>query len=440
VLIPVGCAVNFTDLSSGVPTEWTWTFEGGTPATSNEKHPSGIVYNTAGNFLVKLVIHNEYGADSVTKTGYIDVSDNLQPLVSFTANKNALCIGDVVRFTDQTQYCPSSWSWEFTPNTVTFLEGTHQNSQNPVVQFDVPGAYDVKLTAYNGTGSGLLMKTDYILNGGYGVPFHDDFEEGFNGKHWDVYNPDAYFTWDTITVPGQNGITKSAWINLYDYVGVNRRDQLISPAFDLSNLSGATLSFSHAYAQRATIKDSLVVFVSNDCGNSWTRMLSLGPDGTPNIFVTHDNMVDEFFPESADDWCDGSFGVSCYTVDLNAYAGQNNVKVMFESYNRRGNNLFLDDIMISPPVGTDEQTLGTERLRVYPNPTSGMVTVLLSGQSTVTQVGLYNLQGQLILEGSLSPETGYCRGFMNLAGLQRGVYYMKAVTRQEAHVAKIILE
>jgi hypothetical protein len=29
---------------------------------------------------------------------------------------------------------------------------------------------------------------------------------------------------------------------------------------------------------------------------------------------------------------------------------------------------------------------------------------------------------------------------MNLAGLQRGVYYMKAVTRQEAHVAKIILE
>ncbi|WCC45368.1 hypothetical protein PJW08_04380 [Tenacibaculum finnmarkense] len=36
----LGNNVQFNDTSTGVPTSWDWTFEGGTPANSTEKNPS----------------------------------------------------------------------------------------------------------------------------------------------------------------------------------------------------------------------------------------------------------------------------------------------------------------------------------------------------------------------------------------------------------------
>ncbi|HNC72823.1 MAG TPA: M43 family zinc metalloprotease [Chitinophagales bacterium] len=56
--------IDFTDKSLFAPTSWSWTFEGGTPATSNQQHPAGITFNTAGIHNVKLVVSNSRGVDS----------------------------------------------------------------------------------------------------------------------------------------------------------------------------------------------------------------------------------------------------------------------------------------------------------------------------------------------------------------------------------------
>ncbi|MCC6516954.1 MAG: PKD domain-containing protein, partial [Chitinophagales bacterium] len=56
--------IDFTDKSLFAPTSWSWTFEGGTPATSNQQHPAGITFNTAGIHNVKLVVSNSRGLDS----------------------------------------------------------------------------------------------------------------------------------------------------------------------------------------------------------------------------------------------------------------------------------------------------------------------------------------------------------------------------------------
>ena len=37
-----GNQISFTELSEGEPTSWSWTFEGGTPATSTEKTCSNV--------------------------------------------------------------------------------------------------------------------------------------------------------------------------------------------------------------------------------------------------------------------------------------------------------------------------------------------------------------------------------------------------------------
>ena len=67
-----GLGVSFTDLSTGNPTQWQWTFEGGFPETSTEQNP-GVVYLNGGDFDVTLTTTNEYGSDTETKTDYIQI-------------------------------------------------------------------------------------------------------------------------------------------------------------------------------------------------------------------------------------------------------------------------------------------------------------------------------------------------------------------------------
>lgn len=72
-IITAGESVYFTDLSTGVPTSWSWVFEGGTPATSNLTNPS-VTYNTPGTYDVTLTVTNGMGSDEITKTNHITVT------------------------------------------------------------------------------------------------------------------------------------------------------------------------------------------------------------------------------------------------------------------------------------------------------------------------------------------------------------------------------
>jgi len=67
-------SVTFTDLSMENPTSWSWTFEGGTPATSTAQNPV-VTYTTVGTFDVTLVATNAQGSDIETKLDYISVSE-----------------------------------------------------------------------------------------------------------------------------------------------------------------------------------------------------------------------------------------------------------------------------------------------------------------------------------------------------------------------------
>ncbi|MBI4648031.1 MAG: C10 family peptidase, partial [Bacteroidia bacterium] len=68
----VGGSVNFTDNSTNNPTIWSWTFDGGTPATSILQNPI-VTYNSAGRYLVALTVTNASGIDTKTRETFIDV-------------------------------------------------------------------------------------------------------------------------------------------------------------------------------------------------------------------------------------------------------------------------------------------------------------------------------------------------------------------------------
>ena len=71
-----GDTVAFTDLSTNTPTSWSWSFAGGTPATSTTQNPS-VVYNTAGTYGVDLTATNAGGSDLESKPNYITVNNFL---------------------------------------------------------------------------------------------------------------------------------------------------------------------------------------------------------------------------------------------------------------------------------------------------------------------------------------------------------------------------
>jgi len=64
--------VAFTDQSAGAPTSWSWTFgDGGTATSANPSH----TYTAAGTYDVTLTVTNAYGNDSLTRNGYITVTE-----------------------------------------------------------------------------------------------------------------------------------------------------------------------------------------------------------------------------------------------------------------------------------------------------------------------------------------------------------------------------
>ena len=70
--IQAGDQVQFYDLSSGFPDQYSWAFEGGTPATSQEQNPT-VNYLQSGNYDVTLEVSNSSGSDALTFNNYITV-------------------------------------------------------------------------------------------------------------------------------------------------------------------------------------------------------------------------------------------------------------------------------------------------------------------------------------------------------------------------------
>lgn len=85
-----GSTVSFYDNSTNLPASWSWTFSGGTPASSTVQWPV-VTYSTPGTYAVKLVVTNSAGADSSTVNSYITVLP--APTLSIS-NDTTICKGD----------------------------------------------------------------------------------------------------------------------------------------------------------------------------------------------------------------------------------------------------------------------------------------------------------------------------------------------------------
>ncbi|MDK9698909.1 MAG: choice-of-anchor J domain-containing protein [bacterium] len=168
------------------------------------------------------------------------------------------------------------------------------------------------------------------------LPVVENFESGvFPPARWSVTNPDAAtITWASYTGGGNT----SAYLYFYNYASLGQLDHLITPPLNFVGATGGQVRFSYSYATYPGSSDTLMIYVSYDNGLTFPDLVySNGGVGLQNNAATTSN----FTPGT---WSD-------ITVPLPAgVIGQNDVKLRFTTKNDYGNNLYVDNIIVSVPV------------------------------------------------------------------------------------------
>ncbi len=151
----VPLSVQFTDTSTGTPTEWYWEFgDGEYSGLQNPMH----TYNAAGNYTVKLEVSNPKGNSTSLKTDYIQAEEvSIIPVADFSVSPISGEAPLKVSFTDNSTGRPDSWYWDFG-------DGTNDSINiNPEHIYTVPGTYNASLTVSNGNGTASRFATITVL-------------------------------------------------------------------------------------------------------------------------------------------------------------------------------------------------------------------------------------------------------------------------------------
>jgi uncharacterized protein (TIGR02145 family) len=148
-----GETIQFTDLSTNEPTEWSWNFgDGGSSTQQNPSH----TYTTAGTYHITLTVTNEADSDTEIKSGYITVTAAvIAPVADFSASATEIVEGETIQFTDLSTNEPTEWSWNFG-------DGGSSTQQNPSHTYTTAGTYHITLTVTNEADSDTEIKTGYI--------------------------------------------------------------------------------------------------------------------------------------------------------------------------------------------------------------------------------------------------------------------------------------
>ncbi|TNE53373.1 MAG: PKD domain-containing protein [Bacteroidetes bacterium] len=343
-----GQSVNFTNISTGNPTGYNWSFSGGTPSSSTATNPS-VTYNTAGVYPVSLTATNAFGSDTETKTSYITVTAIDPPVAAFSADKVSICPFASINFTDESTGDNLTYSWSFpggTPNT--------SSSPNPTVSYPFAGTYTVTLVVSNGGGSSTETKTDYISVGtgnGLDLPFSEGFTSGVfpPNANWNVVDAGGSGNWEHTTTAGLAPTDgNSVRFDNYSFDDSGSNDEFWLPGLNLAGYQSVTLSFDLAYTTYdAANFDGLEILVSDNCGNSFTSVYS---KSNMDLSTTGAPLNTQFVPTSGQ-W-------RRETIDLSAYSSASNLLISFKNIAGYGNTLYIDNIEITGMGGLPTANFG----------------------------------------------------------------------------------
>jgi len=249
--------VSFTDQSTGSPTSRKWTFGDGTYSTGKDPVHT---YSKAGLYSVTLAVSNADGSNTLTKTGYVAVSNVLNPPVpSFSASLTSGKAPLAVDFSGKGTGSPTSWKW-------SFGDGNTSTEKTPVHTFNKSGLYSVTLTASNEKGSNTLTKTGFIaVSSTLNIPVSKFSASPTSGKA-----PLAV----SFTDPSTGSPTSWKW-TFGD--GGNSTEKNPVHTYNESGLYPVKLTVSNANGSNALTKIGYIAVVSNVLNNTPVSKFSASP-------------------------------------------------------------------------------------------------------------------------------------------------------------------
>lgn len=90
------------------------------------------------------------------------------------------------------------------------------------------------------------------------------------------------------------------------------------------------------------------------------------------------------------------------------------------------------------PVSTNPHSEQDSKLTVFPNPSSGQITMISGGDSPIQQIEVYNITGSLLYQENFYDANN--QRTINLSSLDTGLYILKATSESHTYTTRIVLK
>ncbi len=386
------------------------------------------------------------GTDSVTYANLPICA----PVADFRAPNRVVCEGSSIAFRDESYnaaYDPNTWTFNW-----SFPGGTPATStdRNPVITYNTAGQYDVSLTVSNSTGSSpTVTQTNYVtINPGSGAfvgPILESATEPLWPSNsdpslvWTVQKPQGSLFQYQRSANAYYSSPSSIYLNNFSFNNTGEFD-LITPLANLTNMqAGSTfLNFQIAHSQKNNELENLFLFVSTDCGQTFT----FTKVWNANIINTAPATSSPFVPQDTSEWTFVSY-------DLSNYAGMDNLQFMFRFNAKNGNNLWLDDIHISDSDQPVPLTVGFRQdlfgdFNLYPNPNEGLFTLEfnVTGNDKVSAEIVDMMGKSTPIEFSEGISSGWNTTTIDTRkyNLKTGIYFLKLESGDQVYSKRLMIQ
>ncbi|MBK7482652.1 MAG: choice-of-anchor J domain-containing protein [Flavobacteriales bacterium] len=365
---------------------------------------------------------------NLSATGVTD--DPLLCHAEFSMDRHQICAGESISFTDLSYNHVVTRSWEFPGGAPTTSTDYH-----PDVVYDEPGTYPVTLTVGDGTStlsSTQIVAVEVLPYPGMTIPFAEGFEaiDDLNGSDWTTFDPYSDGTYNVTSLASVTGSQSVRLPNTGSMSG--RTDALISPVFDLSDAEEITLTYRYAFAKRNNDNvDGLGVYVSNDCGTTWSLRRQLWAIST---LSTGGVVVGNFVP-TEEQWAENTI------TSISGNYAVEGFRFKFQFTHGGGNDLYLDDINLNGlTVGMDDRS-NSEGIRLWPNPAQDRATLemdlVANGQVSIR---ILDVLGRPVAPSAqLRMGRGLHRIDLPLTNLADGTYFLHVYGDPVDQMVKLIV-